>query len=251
MTANFDKRLYEVIAEISDGNYGYTTGSGWYNAGDIARVEVFVDDCYRFSNWTINDKVVSISKIYEFEVTEDVTVTANFNVLDFDTYAPTLWNNTFMLNLRRLESEGYDVTDCRWYKNGDEEEETRTINAFSYSAGPAITDLLETAPTWYKFKLITSNRGDLCSTHKTITGYTSPPGTDEKLVIYPNPVLLGNSFTVEGVSEGCTVLVYNQYGICVRSVVATQNPVTITLDNVQPGSYLIRADGKQGKVVIY
>jgi len=100
------------------------------------------------------------------------------------------------------------------------------------------------------FRLITENYGELCSTHKTITGYTSPPGTDEKLVIYPNPVLSGNSFTVEGVSEGCTVLVYNQYGICVRSVVATGNPITLTLDNVQPGSYLIRADGKQGKVVI-
>ncbi|MCL2041424.1 MAG: T9SS type A sorting domain-containing protein [Bacteroidales bacterium] len=100
------------------------------------------------------------------------------------------------------------------------------------------------------FRLITSNRGELCSTHKTITGYTSPPGTDEKLVIYPNPVISGNSFTVEGVFEGCTVLVYNQYGICVRSVVATGNSITLTLDNVQPGAYLIRADGKQGKVVI-
>ncbi|MCL2041126.1 MAG: InlB B-repeat-containing protein [Bacteroidales bacterium] len=250
LVANFDILLYNVIAEISDGNYGYTTGSGMYAAGDTARVEVFVDDCYRFSNWTIEDKEVSKSKIYEFEVTDDVTVTANFNVLDFDTYAPTLWNNTFMLNLRRLETEGYAVTGCQWYKNGDEEEETRTINEFSYSAGPAITDLLEPAPTWYMFRLITSNRGDLCSTHKTLTGYTSPPGTDEKLFIYPNPVISGNSFTVEGASEGCSVLVYNQYGICVRSVIATQNPVTITLDNVQPGSYLIRADGKQGKVVI-
>ena len=251
LIANFDDLFYEIIAEVSDNNYGYTTGSGWYAPGDTARVEVFIDNCYRFTNWTIDGNIVSNSKLYEFIVEKDVTVIANFNALDFDTYAPTLWNNTFMLNLLLLEAEGYNVTGCEWYKNGDKEPDTRTINDFSYSAGPAIIDLLELAPTWYMFRLITGNYGEICSTHKTLTGYNAPSSAKTDLIIYPNPVISGNSFTVEGVTEGWTVFVYNQYGICISSVVAAKNPVTITLDNVQPGSYLIRANGKMGKVVVY
>ena len=250
LVANFDKRFYEVIADVNGTGYGYTIGSGMYASGDTARVEVVVDNCYRFANWTIEGKVVSTSKLYAFEVTKDVTVTANIYVLDFDTYAPTLWHNTFMLNLKRLKEEGYKVVGCEWYKNGDLEPDTRTIDDFSYSAGPKKTDLLEPAPTWYMFKLFTTSHGPLCSTHKMLDDHPFYAAPDGDLTIYPNPALSGNSFTVEGVEEGCTVLVYNQYGICVRSVIVTGNPFTLTLDNVQAGTYLIRVDGKQGKVVV-
>ena len=100
------------------------------------------------------------------------------------------------------------------------------------------------------FELITSSHGPLCSTHKTVNYSLLPNPPSGNLVIYPNPVISGNTFTIEGVVEGCNVQVFNQYGMCVRSVIATKNPITLTLDNVQPGTYVIQANGKEGKVVV-
>ncbi|MCL2041718.1 MAG: T9SS type A sorting domain-containing protein, partial [Bacteroidales bacterium] len=250
LVAHFDSILYTVITDVNDPDYGFTEGDGVYGEEESVTVVATTTSCYRFAHWTIDEIIVSLDPIYTFTVTEDVTVVANFYALDFDTYAPTLWNNTFMLNLNKLRTEGYVVTGCKWFKNGNIEPTTRTIDEFSYSAGPAITDLLEPAPTWYMFELLTSSHGPLCSTHKTLdyNPLSNPPSGD--LVIYPNPVISGNTFTVEGVVEGCTVQVFNQYGMCVRSVIATKNPITLTLDNVQPGTYVIQANGREGKVVI-
>ncbi|MCL2042171.1 MAG: T9SS type A sorting domain-containing protein [Bacteroidales bacterium] len=250
LTANFENRQCQVIATVNDEEYGSTTGSGAYNAGSSVRVETTSSGCHRFVNWTIDGKEVSKDRIYIFTVMDDVTVVANFYALDFDAYAPMLWNNTFMLNLRRLKEEGYRIIGCEWYKNGDLEPDTRTIDEFSYSAGPKKTNLLEPAPTWYMFKLLTTSHGPLCSTHKTVEYHPLYATPDGDLTVYPNPALSGNAFTVEGVAEGSTILVYNQYGICVSSIVATENPVTLTLNNLQPGMYLIRASGKQMKVVV-
>ena len=229
---------------------GSVVGSGCYKIDDHAQLEAITSSCYRFVNWTIDGKNVSTNTIYSLKVEKDVTVVANFYALDFDTYAPMLWNNTFMLNLRRLKEEGYRIIGCEWYKNGDLEPDTRTIDEFSYSAGPKKTNLLEPAPTWYMFKLLTTSHGPLCSTHKTVEYHPFYATPDRDLTVYPNPALSGNTFTVEGVAEGSTILVYNQYGICVSSVVATENPATLTLNNLQPGMYLIRASGKQMKVVV-
>ncbi|MCL2041008.1 MAG: T9SS type A sorting domain-containing protein, partial [Bacteroidales bacterium] len=250
LVAHFDSIFYTVITDVNDPNYGFTEGDGVYGEDESVTVVATTTSCYRFAHWTIDDDIVSLDPIYTFTVTKDVTVVANFYALDFDTYAPTLWNNTFMLNLRKLAEEHYIVTGCIWYKNGNIEPTTRTIDEFSYSAGPAITDLLELAPTWYMFELLTSSHGPLCSTHKALdyNPLSNPPSGD--LVIYPNPVISGNTFTVEGVVEGCTVQVFNQYGMCVRSVIATKNPITLTLSNVQPGTYVIQANGKEGKVVV-
>ena len=168
LTANSDNTLYKVIALVENDDYGYTTGSGMYEANSTVRVEVFSDICHLFKNWTIEEDVVSISNPYDFVVTEDVTITAHFYLIDFDYYCPTLWNNTFMLHLKKLWQDGYDVIGCKWYKNGIEELNTRTIDEFSYSAGPNFGDMLE-YETCYSFRLITSNRGELCSTVKFIS----------------------------------------------------------------------------------
>jgi hypothetical protein len=250
LIADFGKLSYNIIAEVNNSDYGYTTGSGLYESCTTARVEAFTISCYRFENWTVNGVEVSKNNPYSFEVKEDITLIANFSGLDFDTYAPTLWNNTFMLDLRKLEDELFGVLSCKWFKNGIEERNTRTINEFSYSAGPKITDLLEPAPTWYMFQITTRNYGTLCSTHKTLAHIPfHTPAPNNNLVIYPNPTLSGSSFTVEGVVEGDIVQVFNQYGICVNSTIAKGNSISLTL-NVQTGTYLIQAGNKQGKIVV-
>ncbi|MCL2511518.1 MAG: T9SS type A sorting domain-containing protein, partial [Bacteroidales bacterium] len=162
---------------------------------------------------------------------------------------PTLWNNTFMLDLKKLKDDGYDVIGCKWYKNGIEQFITNTIDEFSYSAGPYATDQLESAPTYYSFRLITSNHGDLCSTIKLIDSDKMPPVPGDKIWAHPNPVMSGAPFTVEGVAKNDEVRVYNQSGICVHTAIATGETITLTL-HVQAGVYLVRVNEKQVKVVI-
>jgi hypothetical protein len=248
LIANFNKFQYVVIAE-ADEEYGYTEGSGVYDAGATASVKVIEYECHRFKNWTINGKVVSLSNPYEFTVTEDVTIIANFHILDFDTYCPTLWNNTFLLDMRKLRETYGEIIGCKWFKNDVWEEETQTIDEFSYSAGPKETDLLEAAPTYYSFHLITQNYGELCSTPKFINNYIMAPPPNVKIWVHPNPVLSGAPFTVENVVKNDEIRVFNQYGICVYTGIANGETITLTL-HVEAGAYVIWANEKQVKVVI-
>jgi hypothetical protein len=111
-----------------------------------------------------------------------------------------------------------------------------------------VGDLLESDPTRYSFLLITSNRGELCSTVKRIDPSAATPAP-VNLWAHPNPVMAGTPFTVEGVSRNDEVRVYNQYGMCVHSAVAGGESIILTL-NVQAGVYVVKAGGRQVKVVI-
>jgi len=235
---------YHVTVEVNEPNYGYASGTGDYLPNATATAEAFANSCYRFSHWTINDKVVSEDNPYSFKVTEDITLVAHFYALDFDTYCPTLWDNTFMLNLRKLREEGYEVTGCKWFKNGLELTETNTIDEFSYSAGPNEGNLLELEPTRYMFELLTDNFGSLCSSKKTMTGYSF-----NKLIVYPNPVQAGVSFTVAGTEKEHFVNVYNYYGACVGSIMGEEGIQKLTLD-LPTGIYFIRSNNKTAKIVI-
>ena len=249
LVAHFKKLQYEVIANPDNEEYGSTTGSGMYEVNTLAVVEAFTKDCYLFKNWMIGDSIVSTANPYEFIVKGNTTIVAHFYTLDFDTYCLTMWNNTFMLNLKKLREDGFDVINCKWFKNGIELKTTNTINEFSYSAGPRSTDLLEPSPTYYSFRLFTRNHGELCSTVKKINPSANTPAPENKMWAYPNPVMAGMPFTVEGVAQNDEVRVYNQYGSCVHSAIAGGETIILTL-NVEAGVYVVKANGKQVKVVI-
>jgi len=245
LVAKFSKGECIINVEIPNEDYGSVTGAGMYETNDTIRLEAIANYCYRFESWTIDGVVVSTDNPYIFIATESVNLVANFSALDFDTYAPILWCNTFMLNLKKLREDGYEFTGCLWYKNGIEEPDTRTINEFSYSAGPYEGDRLEFAPTYYMFELITKNFGNLCSSKKMIENCTFHKG----LMAYPNPVWAGNQITVAGFTPNSVIYIYNQYGACVGSTVSAENTTTLTL-NYPPGIYLIRSEHKTAKILI-
>ncbi|MCL2246033.1 MAG: hypothetical protein FWC10_02850 [Lentimicrobiaceae bacterium] len=247
LTANFEQKLYSVTIEASPPDYGYTKGTDIYYANSRVLVEAIPNNCYRFANWSINGVVVSVENPYIFIIKNNVNLVANFYALDFDTYSPILWDNTFLLDLRKLREDGYEITGCKWFKNDIELIHTNTINIFSYSAGPYETDLLELSPTWYMFQLVTENFGTLCSTKKMITEHTFS-GT-EKLFVYPNPVLSGMPFTIEGVSKGSSIHLYNYFGACVGSVIATDDAAKITC-NLPTGIYFIITNQKVTKIMV-
>ncbi|MCL2289558.1 MAG: T9SS type A sorting domain-containing protein [Bacteroidetes bacterium] len=253
LTANFEKLFYTVNVEVNNPDYGYATGTAIYEIDAIAQVEAFVNDCYLFVNWTIDSVEVSTDNPYEFIVTESVNLIANFYALDFDTYAATICDNVFLLNLKKLAEEKYEVTGCKWFKNGMEENNTRTVDEFSYSAG--INQLLESAPTYYMFQLTTENHGNLCSSKKIIISrdnkslHCVTTGIADKLLVYPNPVLSGSSLTIEGTIKDNPIYVYNHLGACVHSITATDNITILTL-NLPQGIYLIRTHDKTVKIMI-
>jgi hypothetical protein len=250
LVANFDTTYFTVTVLANDTLYGTACCTKKYKENEIAQVNAFVKQGYRFLNWTEEDSIRASSPSFAFEVTRNITLVANFYGLDFDTYAATLWDNTFMLDLKKLEDENYDITGCKWFKNNKWEMNTHTIDQYSYSAGPKITDRLELAPTYYFFELTTINGSILYSTKKTLTNHQyqqAPP--NDNLFVYPNPASAGSSFTVENAVAGSLLQVYNQYGVCVKSIMVNDSIVTLSL-NLPAGLYLIRNDNKEAKVVI-
>ncbi|MCL2435541.1 MAG: InlB B-repeat-containing protein [Lentimicrobiaceae bacterium] len=253
--AHFTQSHYRVTVLINDTLYGTTDTKGTvlYEAGSIVRIIAYEKNCYSFINWTaINGEQITINNIYEFIVTKDTTLIANFSALDFDTYCPTLWCNTFMLDLHTLRLEYGEIENCEWYIDGAKVRNTQTINQFSYSAGPNFDDRLMCGVE-YMFKLKFKNRTNwLCSSLKVIKdNCCNLPGAPPKnLVVFPNPTRGDNSFTVENVIPGEAVQIFNQYGIYIKSAVATGEAISMTLSNVSSGVYMIRCGERFGKIVI-
>jgi hypothetical protein len=250
LVAHFDVQRYTVTVEVNDTIFGHAYESGVYEANEMVHVWAVPNNGFKFSHWTISGNFITNTTTYEFMVTEDLTLVAHFYALDFDTYAATLWNNTFMLNLNLLEHEGYVIAECKWLKNNKIETLTHSYDQFSYSAGPKSTDLLEPNPTFYMFRLTLENGVLLYSTRKVIPPYQIYGASAEhNLLIYPNPSFSGATFTVENLNEGSMIYVYNQFGVCVSQSVAQSEKATLSL-NLPAGIYLIRSDEKTGKVVI-
>jgi len=119
---------------------GTTAGDGCFKAGSPINVTANPNPSYEFVNWTESGTTVSTNSSYSFTVTNDRTLTANFKLnssdsLDFDTYTVIICNKVILLNLKKLEEDGFDIAGCKWFKNGIEQKNTHTINEFSYSEG--------------------------------------------------------------------------------------------------------------------
>jgi hypothetical protein len=244
LVANFEKITYTVNAGVDNSESGSASGGGTYDINATATVTATANSGYRFVNWTKDGTAVSTDNPYSFTVTEDVDLVACFeadeviSLLDFDTYAVSMWDNTFMLQLKRLADEGYSVTGCTWYKDG-----VPVGEGFTYSAGPKSTDKLE-AGAVYTFELNTGSHGVLYSTGKVIT---LQPG--EVMKVYPNPLMSGHTLTIEGVAEGSPVEVYSQSGMRISRTIAAGGVTTLTLRG-PAGVYIVRTNNGEQKVVI-
>jgi len=232
-----------VTVSVNNNMLGSATGGGIYIEGTSATVVATLlnNNGYNFVNWTVNGESVSTESTYTFTVTEDVDLVANFNViLDFDTYVATKWNNTFMLYRTTLESEGYDITGCKWYEDG-----VLIFDGTTYSAGPGINDLLKMGVTYY-FVVSTSRHGDLRSTDKVLTEYIDIAA----ILAYPNPLRSGDLLTVENITEGSPIMIYNMMGALVQRFIATGETTTFQINNLPSGVYIVRTINGEVKIVI-
>jgi len=156
-----------------------------------------------------------------------------------------------MLDRKKLADDGYEVTGCKWFKDGIEETDTRTINEFSYSLGPKATDLFDFETATYKWQIRTKNDGALCSSNKVMDNSESGDNKSSAnhLTVYPNPVVAGTLLTVTGAENNTPISVYNALGVCVGNYLAKEDITTITL-NFPSGVYWIRNENKIVKIVV-
>ena len=73
--------IYTVEVAVNDPAMGTAAGAGEYLEGETATVTATANADYRFVNWTKGAEVVSTEATYSFSVTENVTLTANFEPL--------------------------------------------------------------------------------------------------------------------------------------------------------------------------
>jgi hypothetical protein len=231
--------LFYDIEVITDPIKGFVSGSGNYGHWDNVMATATAKEGYVFANWSVNDSIVSTDNPYMFNAKKEISLVGNFEVLvPFDEYAVTKWNNTFMLNIRKFENEGFDLNNCMWYKNG------KIIGeGFTYSAGNKVTDLLE-MDARYSFKLTTYNRGKVHATDKVITSETK-----KGLQVYPNPVPHGSKLTIEGTVQGAFVEIFNQMGACVSSTIASGR-ITELILSIPMGIYIVRSNNEEVKFLI-
>ena len=84
LEAQFEKIEHEVSLELNDEEKGEVSGSGTYEEGEEVKIEAVPDNEdnyvfeYVFKNWTKNGEEISTDKSYQFQVTEDKRVVANF-----------------------------------------------------------------------------------------------------------------------------------------------------------------------------
>ena len=257
LTANFVQILYKAKVEVNDNDYGFVENT-LIESCDSVEITAFPYDGFNFLNWTIENAVVSTNNPYKFKVSKDMTITANFDGLDFDTYVGTFCCspsccNTFMLNMKKLTDDGYEVLECKWLKNQTVVIDQLAYDEFSYSAGSRPTDCLE--PTCYTFQIITKNAGIRCSSKKNINYSSSSKSCasiankTENLIAYPNPVTSGMSLTIEGAAKNTPINLYNYLGTLLYSSTASNSIIELTLD-FPPGIYLLRTENKIVKIVI-
>jgi len=246
--------------------YPPTAGSATGGQANIARgtrvavlATATANECWQFVNWTINDVEISTESSLAFLATEPTDLVANFEAipLDFDTYASTLWNNTFMLNLNKLRAHDLEALDAHWFRNGVKITNTRTGSPFSYSEGPIASDKLESAPVVYHFEILTKRCGMVVSTPKTIPPNNFAPVETQciaslhapSLHAFPNPIQTGKILTIENTTEGHQIQIFNRSGTLVKSAIATNNTTQLTL-NIPQGTYVIHVDGKTIQILV-
>ena len=71
-------QIFTVTVAANNTDYGTVSGGGQFNYGESCTVTATPADGYMFTNWTLNNQVVSSSAEYTFNVTGDVELVANF-----------------------------------------------------------------------------------------------------------------------------------------------------------------------------
>ena len=130
LVANFTQQSYTVSVSANPTNGGTATGGGTFTYGQTCTVVATAANGYTFSNWTEGGNVVSSNASYQFNVTSNRTLVANFTQQSYTITAtadPTnggtvTGGGTFTYGqsctLTATPATGY--TFINWTKNGQQ-----------------------------------------------------------------------------------------------------------------------------------
>jgi hypothetical protein len=219
--AHFEIETFTIAATANPAAGGSVTGAGTYSFGEECTVTATANEGYNFVDWTENGNQVSTNASYNFVVTEDRTLVANFEVAMVEIMTIV------------IPEEGGTATGGGTYNYGDE-----------------VTVSVETNEDW-AFQNWTEN-GEIVSEEKIFTFIATSNrdltanliytvGLNElgsNILVYPNPV--NDKLTVEAQEAIGTVEIYNLMGALVYSQKDCGNKVEINTSNLQNGIYFIR-----------
>lgn len=182
-------------------------------------------------------------KVSSLANTESKNYTLNIEKrFSFSDIVKIKWNNTLMLNLKKLLADGYDITGYQWYKGGlPMTGETKD----HYSAGNNANDVLSSANT-YGIELTTRDNKKLRSCDELITLRT------QKVSVYPNPVNLGETVYVSAniddeLLDGAVIEVCDISGNKVKTV-NVEGVITPVVLPQSSGLYILKLKGNNGFV---
>jgi uncharacterized repeat protein (TIGR02543 family) len=188
LVANFTPVLasqFAVILSSSPAAGGTTTGSGPYNAGSSVTVTVTPNNGYTFTNWTENGNVVSTSSSYQFNLSANRTLVANFKIIAASQFAVILSSNP---------AAGGMTTGSGAYNAGSSVTVTATPNnGYTFVSWTDNGTIASTSPT-YTFAL---NANRTLIANFAINTYT--------LALSPNPAAGGTTSGAGSFNAGSSV----------------------------------------------
>jgi hypothetical protein len=241
-TATYDGLPKPVSVGLAANVLGAGAITVLYNGSDVApiavgsytiSVNVAEGEYYRdTSNMLLNGQLVIIP---QRDTTQYLAIIA------FGDYAKRKWNNVLMLNVNRLIAENYTVRSCRWYEGG-----ALLGNSFAYSKGDRVSDKLVIGATYYF--VVEVEGGTLLSTD---TIFLEPqPSLLSALHAYPNPVVGGElKIENEELKAGDKIELYSINGRLLKAFVAAGQSTTISVAQLPAGTYIVKVNGRQVKVV--
>ena len=88
-------QIHTVKATVNPAETGTIEGAGTYVQGATATLTATAAEGYEFVNWTKGEEVVSTANPYTFDVTENVTLVANFVAVDYKDITFTVGKSGF------------------------------------------------------------------------------------------------------------------------------------------------------------
>ncbi|HRW62150.1 MAG TPA: hypothetical protein P5132_01610, partial [Bacteroidales bacterium] len=119
---------HNISVDVYPETTGTAYGTGVYDYGSIAYLKATPVVGFQFDNWTENDNVVSLDTIYNFTVTHDRTLIANFKIQTFTILAESnipeggsingagVYNMGTTAELKAIPASGY--TFINWTEDG-------------------------------------------------------------------------------------------------------------------------------------
>lgn len=202
--AHFQIRSYTVTVSANPNNggsvyVGNTPGAtqGTYNSGQYCTVHAIANSGYRFANWTENDSVVANYATYDFHVTSDRELVANFT-------------RVYTISVSANPPDGGTVTGSGFYEEG----ETCRVTA---AANPNFTFV-----NWMDGSQVASTDAEYTFTvtgNRTLVAHFEPQAGNYTISVSANPT--NGGLVHVGSPTGPTTGTYNSGQSC--TIYATAN----------------------------